>query len=51
MYLVRSTKGYRKAYKQVSKQKGFDADLLGEIIDTLARGEKLDQKYKDRYLS
>ncbi|MEK7086178.1 MAG: type II toxin-antitoxin system YafQ family toxin [Patescibacteria group bacterium] len=51
MYLVRSTKGYRKAYKQVSKQKGFDADLLGEIIDTLARGEKLDQKYKDHQLT
>lgn len=51
MYLVRSTRGYRKAYKQVSKQKDFDGETLGKIIDTLAREEKLDQKYKDHQLT
>ena len=51
MYKVRSTKAYRKVYKRVSKHRNFDQDVLGEIIDTLARGEMLDAKYSDHQLS
>jgi len=51
MYRIRSTKAYRKAYARVSKHKNFDSGRLGEIIDTLASGEKLSAKYHDHQLS
>ena len=51
MYTVRSTKAYRKAYKRASKQKGFNGEALGILIDTLARGERLNTKYHDHQLS
>jgi mRNA interferase YafQ len=51
MYKVRSTKAYRKAYTRVSKHKNFAQDVLNEVIDTLARGEKLDPKYQDHRLT
>ncbi len=51
MYKVRSTKAYRKAHKRVSQHKNFEEDVLNEIIDTLARGEKLEPKYQDHQLS
>ena len=51
MYLVRSTQGYRKAYKRVSRQQGFDQKLLDEIIDTLSRDEALDPRYQDHQLT
>jgi mRNA interferase YafQ len=51
MYKVRSTKTYRKAHKRVSQHKNFEENVLNEIIDTLARGEKLEPKYQDHKLS
>lgn len=51
MYRVRSTKAYRKAHKRVSKHKNFEQNVLDEIIDTLARGEKLEPKYQDHQLT
>lgn len=51
MYKVRSTKAYRKAHKRVSKHKNFEQNVLDEIIDTLARGERLESKYQDHQLT
>lgn len=51
MYKVRSTKTYRKAYARVSKHKNFNPRVLEEVIEMLARGERLDAKYQDHQLS
>ncbi len=51
MYLVRSTKAYRKELKRVSKHKNFDEISLNNIVDTLKRGEQLDAKYRDHQLT
>ena len=51
MYLVRSTKAYRKELKRVSKHRNFDEGSLNAIIDTLKRGERLEPKYLDHQLS
>jgi mRNA interferase YafQ len=51
MYEIRATRAYRKSYKRISKFKGFDKSLLEKVIDCLARGEKLDEKYRDHKLS
>lgn len=51
LYIIDSTKGYRKAYKRVSRHKDFEQDVLDKVIDTLARGEKLEPKYRDHQLT
>ena len=51
MYIVDSTKAYRKAYKRVSKHKDFNRQVLEYIIDALSRGEKLEPKYQDHQLT
>jgi mRNA interferase YafQ len=51
MYKIGSTKSYRKAYSRVSKHNNFESDVLNEIIDTLASGERLDAKYRDHQLT
>jgi len=51
MYLVRSTKAYRKELKRVSKHRNFYEDSLNHIIDTLRRGERLEPKYLDHQLT
>lgn len=32
-------------------KRGYRMDLLEEVVDTLARQETLDEKYRDHYLS
>lgn len=51
MYIVDSTKGYRRAYKRVSKHNNFDRQVFEDIIDTLSRGENLSQKHQDHQLT
>ncbi len=51
MYLIRSTKAYRKAYKRVSRHKDFDQNELDEVIDALATGKKLNAKRRDHQLT
>ncbi len=51
MYIVDSTKTYRKSYKRVSKHTNFDHKVLEYVVSTLARGEILDAKHKDHQLS
>lgn len=35
---------------KLAKKRGFDISLLKEVVDILAREEKLDEKYKDHSL-
>ena len=51
MYIVRSTKAYRKAYKRILRHKDFVQHDLDVVIDALAVGEKLSTGYRDHQLS
>lgn len=51
MYIVDSTKGYRRAYKRVSKHNNFDRNTLEKVVSALARGEILEPKYQDHQLT
>lgn len=46
--LARTTR-FKKDYKRV-KRRGYDVSKLIEVIERLARGEKLEQKYRDHPL-
>ena len=50
MYIVDSTKAYRKAYKRFLKHRDFNRQILEDIVNTLARGEKLSPKHHDHQL-
>lgn len=47
--IVRTSK-FRKDLKTVRKR-GYDLSLLGEVVDTLAAGETLPERYRDHELS
>ena len=47
--LVTTTK-FRKDYKRI-KKRGYDLELLEDILDTLLHGETLNQKHKDHALT
>ena len=47
MYKIFRTNSFKKDYKKLSNK---DKDLLKSVITTLAKGEKLDKKYKDHKL-
>lgn len=51
MYGIQSTKTYRKSYKRALRHKNFDTVLLDEVIDKLAHGKKLENKYRDHQLT
>ena len=51
MYFVFPSNKYRRAYKRIKQHKDFDRRKLEEVIEKLARGEKLDPKYRDHELS
>jgi mRNA interferase YafQ len=51
MYKVRSTKGYRKALKRISRHKDFSGTILKEVVRTLAQGETLAPNRKDHQLT
>ena len=46
--IVPSTK-FKKDYKR-AKKRGLKLEELKEVVDTLAKGNKLDPKYKDHQL-
>lgn len=50
MYLLRSTKAYRKAFKRISRHKDFNRNVFDSIIDTLLIGDTLSSRYKDHQL-
>jgi len=47
MYKIFRTASFKRDYKTLSNQ---EKDLLKSIITTLAKGEKLDKKYKNHKL-
>lgn len=49
-YTVKLTSKFKKDYKLAKKQ-GKNMKLLEEIVKTLAKGEKLSEKYYDHALS
>lgn len=46
IYWIHTTKQFRKSLKRVEKR-GYNTDLLDEIVDMLAKGNKLPEKNKD----
>lgn len=44
-----SPKSFRKDL-EVAIKRGYDIDLLEEVVDKIARGEKLEERYKDHFL-
>lgn len=46
IYSIHTTKQFRKSLKRVEKR-GYNTDLLDEIVDMLAKGNKLPKKNKD----
>ncbi len=51
MYRVILSRRYKTSLKRISRGKNFDHQLLEEIISMLARGDKLETKYRDHQLS
>jgi len=49
MLKLRFTNSFKKDYRLL-KKRGYDLNLLDEVVETLLRGEKLDPKYKDHIL-
>ncbi len=51
MYGIVPTTRYRRAYKRMSSQQGFKSQELEKVIDTIAKGKRLEEKYKDHSLT
>lgn len=51
MYIVILSSKYRKSFKKVTRHKDFNQSKLEEVVQILASGSKLDQKYRDHALS
>ena len=49
-YEIVQTGRFKRDLK-VARKRGYDLSLLGIVVDTLAAGESLPQKYKDHPLS
>lgn len=49
MYKIKPTSKFQKDLKKISKR-GYDLSLLKIVINILARGEELPEKYKDHSL-
>lgn len=50
MYNVKPTSKFQKDLKRI-KRRGYDISLLTKVIQTLAEGKSLSEKYKDHLLS
>lgn len=51
MYEVVLSRRYKTALKRFSKHANFDEQVLEDIVETLARGERLEPKYQDHQLT
>ncbi len=49
MYTVKFTSSFKKGYKR-AKRRGWNLNLLDEVVDTLRQGNRLDAKYRDHEL-
>jgi len=50
MYQIVPSKQFKKDFKRLVRSGRFDSSLFNKIVDTLAKGERLDKKYKDHEL-
>lgn len=48
-YTIKMTSGFKHDYKKIKKS-NYDLDLLQIVIDLLAEGKKLPEKYYDHDL-
>lgn len=48
-YRVKFTNAYKKGYKR-AKKRGWNLQLLDDVVDKLRQGQKLDAKYRDHAL-
>ncbi|MEI6345715.1 MAG: type II toxin-antitoxin system YafQ family toxin [bacterium] len=51
MLEIRETKQFKKQFKRVARSGDFDMRLFHAVLNVLARGESLDEKYRDHQLS
>ncbi len=51
MYQIRKTNQFKRSLKRYLRSGRFDSKLIQSVIDTLARGETLAEKYRDHQLS
>lgn len=49
MYRITATNQFKKDYKR-AKKRGYDIKELEIVVDKLAGGEKLEDKYRDHFL-
>ena len=49
IYSIHTTKQFRKSLKRVERR-GYNTSLLNEVVEMLAKGEKLPEKNKDHSL-
>jgi len=49
-YQIEMSSRFKKDYK-TAKKRGYDTSLLKEVIDILANGEQLPDKYRDHSLT
>ncbi len=50
MYQIEISSRFKKDYK-LAQKRGYDMSLLKKVIDILASGEQLPQKYRDHLFS
>lgn len=50
MYKVVATKKFKKDFKKLAKSGRFDLTLFNKVVNTLANGKTLHEKYKDHLL-
>ena len=50
MYRIVPSNQFKKDLK-LAKKRGLDIDLLSSVVNTLAEGRKLEEKYRDHGLS
>ena len=48
-YILKTTTKFKKDYKRC-KKRGYDINLLGEVVDQLLDGKELDDKYRNHQL-
>ena len=49
-YKIAITKKFKKDL-ETAKIRGYDLNLIQQVVDTIASGKKLDEKYKDHALN
>jgi mRNA interferase YafQ len=50
-YEIAKTKRFKTAYKRIKNLPGFKKEVFTEVVNNLASGKKLSEKYKDHKLT